>query len=244
MSGDLDTSFGCQSVANSERRARIRRVFARVANRYDHMNDLMSAGLHRLWKRGLAKAAAPQAGDTIVDLAGGTGDIAVALASSNRTVIVCDPSSEMMNAGRKRGGAHLRWIAGEAEALPFASGSLDCVTISFGIRNVTSLDCALSEIARVLKPGGRLLCLEFSTPRPWLKPFYDFYSFLVIPRLGAAIAGTREAYLYLVESIRRFPNQEEFKAALEKAGFVNVTYRDFTFGIVSLHAGLKLPKQR
>ncbi len=239
MSGDLDTSFGYQSVANYERRARIRRVFARVANRYDLMNDLMSCGLHRLWKRGLVKAAAPRATGTIVDLAGGTGDIAIALADLGHRVIVCDPSIEMMDAGRKRGAPDVRWIAGEAESLPFKCGSLDCVTISFGIRNVTSLERALAEIVRVLKPGGRFLCLEFSAPRQWLKPVYDLYSFLVIPRLGAAIAGTREAYVYLVESIRRFPNQEEFKAALEKAGLINVTYRDFTFGIVSLHNGRK-----
>lgn len=239
MSRDLDTSFGYQSVATPERRARIRRVFARVANRYDLMNDLMSGGMHRLWKRGLVKAIAPRRGETIIDLAGGTGDIALALSRLGHKVTVCDPSLEMMSAGRKRCNASVRWIAGEAEALPFAPASLDCVTISFGIRNVTSLDRALSEIARTLKPGGRLLCLEFSTPRPWLKPLYDFYSFLIIPALGAAIAGSREAYVYLVESIRRFPNQEQFKASLEKAGFVNVSHQDFTFGIVSLHSAWK-----
>jgi demethylmenaquinone methyltransferase / 2-methoxy-6-polyprenyl-1,4-benzoquinol methylase len=244
MTSNLDTSFGYQAVETSERRARIRRVFARVANRYDLMNDLMSMGLHRIWKRGFVKAVEAKAAGTIVDLAGGTGDIAIALASASRKVIVCDPSLEMMDAGRKRNAKGVSWIAGEAEALPFQSGSLDCVTISFGIRNVTSLDRALAEIVRVLKPGGRFLCLEFSTPRPWLKPFYDVYSYLVIPRLGAAVAGTREAYVYLVESIRRFPDQEEFKGAFERAGFVDVSYRNFTFGIVCLHAGRKPLKNR
>ena len=239
MTGDLENSFGFQMVEASERRARIRRVFATVAKRYDLMNDLMSLAMHRRWKRRLVEAAAPRSGEIIVDLAGGTGDVAIGLANPRRRVIVCDPSFEMMWVGRGRGAADVEWVAGEAEALPFATGAIDCVTISFGIRNVTRLDHALIEIARVLKPGGRLLCLEFSTPRRWLKPFYDVFSFAVIPLLGAAVARAPEAYLYLVESIRRFPDQERFKAALEAAGFRDVSYRDLTFGVVSLHAGRK-----
>jgi demethylmenaquinone methyltransferase/2-methoxy-6-polyprenyl-1,4-benzoquinol methylase len=239
VTGDFENSFGFQTVEASERRARIRRVFATVAKRYDLMNDLMSLAMHRRWKRRLVEAAAPRSGEIIVDLAGGTGDVAIGLANQHRRVIVCDPSFEMMWVGRGRGAADVEWVAGEAEALPFATGAIDCVTISFGIRNVTRLDHALIEIARVLKPGGRLLCLEFSTPRRWLKPFYDVFSFAVIPLLGAAVARAPEAYLYLVESIRRFPDQERFKAALEAAGFRDVSYRDLTFGVVSLHAGRK-----
>jgi len=239
VTGDLENSFGFQMVEASERRARIRRVFATVAKRYDLMNDLMSLAMHRRWKRRLVEAAAPRSGEIIVDLAGGTGDVAIGLANQHRRVIVCDPSFEMMWVGRGRGAADVEWVAGEAEALPFATGAIDCVTISFGIRNVTRLDHALIEIARVLKPGGRLLCLEFSTPRRWLKPFYDVFSFAVIPLLGAAVARAPEAYLYLVESIRRFPDQERFKAALEAAGFRDVSYRDLSFGVVSLHAGRK-----
>jgi demethylmenaquinone methyltransferase/2-methoxy-6-polyprenyl-1,4-benzoquinol methylase len=239
MTRDLDESFGYQNVSPDERRARIRRVFAAVAERYDVMNDLMSFALHRLWKRRFARFVAPARGEIIVDLAGGTGDVAIALAAADRRVIVCDPSEAMMGVGRRRGAADVGWVAGEAEALPFATGSIDCVTISFGIRNVTSLDRALAEIARVLKPGGRMLCLEFSTPHWWAKPMYDLFSYAVIPRLGAAVARAPEAYAYLVESIRRFPDQERFKAAMEAAGFVGVYYRDMTFGVVALHAGRK-----
>ena len=238
MTGELDNSFGFQTVEASERRARIRRVFAAVAARYDLMNDLMSFALHRRWKRRFIEAIAPRPGEIIVDLAGGTGDVAIGLARFGvRQVIVCDPSVEMMQVGRKRGAAHVEWVAGEAEELPFATGAIDCVTISFGIRNVTRLDRALIEIARVLKPGGRLLCLEFSTPRRWVKPFYDVFSFAVIPRLGAAVARAPEAYAYLVESIRRFPDQEMFKAMLEAAGFRDVTYFDLMFGVVAFTPG-------
>jgi demethylmenaquinone methyltransferase/2-methoxy-6-polyprenyl-1,4-benzoquinol methylase len=203
------------------------------------MNDLMSLALHRRWKRRLAEAVAPRSGEVIVDLAGGAGDVAIRLADPRRRVIVCDPSIEMMQVGRGRGAACVEWAAGEAEALPFATGAIDCVTISFGIRNVTQLDRALIEIARVLKPGGRTLCFEFSSPRSSVKPFYDAFSFAVIPRLGAAVARAPEAYAYLVESIRRFPDQKGFKAALEAAGLRDVTYLDLTFGVVSIHGGRK-----
>ncbi len=241
MTGGFDEHFGYRPVSPLERRARIRRVFATVAERYDVMNDLMSFALHRWWKRRLVEAIGRTSAETIVDLAGGTGDVAAALAARGRRVIVCDPSLEMMAVGRRRHPDGIAWIAGEAEALPFATGSIDCLAISFGIRNVTHLDRALLEIARVLKPGGHLFCLEFSTPRRWARPLYDLFSFAVIPRLGAAVAGAPEAYAYLVESIRGFPDQERFKGAIETAGFRDVTYRDMTFGVVSMHSGRKTP---
>jgi len=234
-----DQTFGYSAVAPDERKARIRRVFKGVAPRYDLMNDLMSFGLHRLWKRSLIAAVAPRPGQTLVDLAGGTGDVAAGLAGPDRCVVVCDPSVAMMQEGVKRGLPHLQWIAGEAEAMPFADGAVDSLTISFGIRNVTRLRDALSEMHRVLKPGGKLFCLEFSKPHAWLAPFYNLFSFQVIPRLGALVANQPEAYAYLVESIRRFPDQEELAALFREAGFAQVGYRNFSFGIVALHIGAK-----
>ena len=239
MTGTPDDSFGFRSVAPDERRARIRRVFTGVAPRYDLMNDLMSFGLHRLWKRALIAAVAPQPGQMLVDLAGGTGDVAAGLAGEDRCVAVCDPSVAMMQEGRKRALPNVRWIAGEAEALPFADNVVDSLTISFGIRNVTRLRDALKEMHRVLRPGGKLFCLEFSKPEPWLAPFYNLFSFQVIPRLGAFVANQPEAYAYLVESIRRFPDQGELAALFREAGFAHVTYRNFSFGIVALHIGYK-----
>ena len=221
------------------REAHIRRVFESVAPRYDLMNDLMSLGTHRLWKRALARMAAPRAGQVIVDLAGGTGDVARLMAAPDRVVAVCDPSLAMMAAGRARGRGDLLWLAGKGEDLPFATGSIDTLTISFGIRNVTHMPAALAEIRRVLKPGGRFLCLEFSKAWAPIRPFYDAFSFTVIPRLGAWVARAPEAYRYLVESIRRFPDQEEMKAILERAGFAGVRYRNLLFGIACIHAGTR-----
>jgi demethylmenaquinone methyltransferase/2-methoxy-6-polyprenyl-1,4-benzoquinol methylase len=235
----LESTFGYRTVTATDRRDRIRRVFSAVAPRYDLMNDLMSFGLHRLWKRRMVKIVEPARGDVIVDLAGGTGDVAQAMAGADRQVVVCDPAITMMEVGRQRGLEHVSWIAGEAEALPFATGSIDYITIAFGIRNVTYLDRALSEMFRVLRPGGELLCLEFSEPHRWLKPFYDLFSFLVIPRLGAWVAREPEAYQYLIESIRRFPDQEQLKNVFEQAGFGDVHYHNFSFGIVCLHVGSK-----
>ncbi|WIM04668.1 MAG: class I SAM-dependent methyltransferase [Candidatus Nitricoxidivorans perseverans] len=234
---DLDKSFGYQRVGNDERRARIRAVFSAVAPRYDLMNDLMSFGIHRLWKRAMAK----RAGDDwrlAVDLAGGTGDVARLLAGGGRRVIVCDPSLSMMEEGKKRGGP-VEWLAGEAEKLPFADASVDLLTIAFGLRNATSLTAALAEIRRVLKPGGRFVCLEFSRPLFWLAPFYDLYSFLVIPRLGAAVAREPAAYQYLVESIRRFPDQRGFAGMVREAGFDDVRWENVSFGIACLHSGTR-----
>lgn len=234
---DLSRTFGKQIVAEEERTRRIRRVFESVAPRYDLMNDLMSFGIHRLWKRRLAREAAVQPGQTVVDLAGGTGDVASLMARDNACVMVCDPSLAMMNAGRA--GKQVQWLAGTGEQIPLASGSVDTMTIAFGIRNVTSLENAMREVLRVLKPGGRFLCLEFSRPWTPIKPFYDVFSFAVIPRLGAWIARDPEAYTYLVESIRRFPDQQEMKRIMEQAGFSSVNYRNLSLGIACLHRGVK-----
>jgi demethylmenaquinone methyltransferase/2-methoxy-6-polyprenyl-1,4-benzoquinol methylase len=237
--GELSRSFGYQEVDPAERERRIRRVFDTVAPRYDLMNDLMSMGTHRLWKRAFARMAAPRAGQVIVDLAGGTGDIAALMAGPDRLVAVCDPSVAMMEAGRQRGRGALVWLAGAAERLPFADRAIDTLTISFGIRNVTDMPAALAEIRRVLKPGGRFLCLEFSKAWAPIRPFYNLFSFTVIPRLGAWVARAPEAYNYLIESIRRFPDQEEMKAIMERAGFADVRYRNLTFGIACIHVGTK-----
>ena len=239
MSEDLSGTFGYQHVAPDERERRIRAVFQAVAGRYDLMNDIMSMGIHRLWKRAMAGAVAPRAGEIVVDLAGGTGDIARLLAGQGRDVVVCDPSQAMMDVGRQRCPSGVRFVEGTAEAMPFADNSVDVLTIAFGLRNVTSLAAALTEIRRVLKPGGRFLCLEFSRPWAPIRPFYDAWSFLVIPRLGAAVAGEPAAYEYLVESIRRFPDQKTLAAAMRDAGFDGVGWRDYSFGIACLHHGVK-----
>lgn len=238
----LEGSFGSRDVSPEERQRNIRAVFDAVAPRYDLMNDLMSFGIHRLWKRTLARLHPAHPGERIVDLAGGTGDVARLLArESCARIWVVDPSLSMMAAGRGRAPAGLDWLAAQAEALPFADASLDMVTISFGLRNATRPESALKEIRRVLKPGGRFVCLEFSRPQAWLRPFYDLYSFLVIPRLGAWVAGEPAAYHYLVESIRRFPAQREFAAMMTEAGFYDVTWRNLSFGIACLHAGTRPP---
>ena len=235
----LSRTFGYQSVEENEREQRVRRVFEAVARRYDLMNDLMSMGIHRLWKRTLVRLAAPRAGQLIVDLAGGTGDVAARLAAANRVVAVCDPSVPMMQAGRARGHRHVQWLAGTGENMPLPVGSVDTITIAFGIRNVTRIEDALAEALRVLKPGGRFLCLEFSTPWAPVRPFYNFFSFAVIPRLGAMVAQAPEAYTYLVESIRRFPDQRSFQALMQQAGFGDVSYRNLSLGIACIHVGTK-----
>ena len=235
----LAKTFGYKCVDEQERERRIRRVFVAVARRYDLMNDLLSLGVHRLWKRAMVRMAAPAPGQRIVDLAGGTGDVASRMAGPDRLVMVCDPSVPMMQAGRQRQHRHLQWVAGSAERMPLASASVDTVTIAFGIRNVTHIEVALKEVLRVLRPGGRFLCLEFSTPAAPVRPLYNLFSFGVIPRLGALIASAPEAYTYLVESIRRFPDQRAFKALLEQAGFAGVHWRNLSFGIACIHSGSK-----
>lgn len=240
---DLKETFGFQRVSPDERRRRIRRLFDTVAPRYDLMNDLMSFGVHRWWKRrfvAMIGRAAPRA-RLIVDLAGGTGDVARLLRSRGaRRVIVVDASLAMMRAGcAGEADEGISWVAAEGERLPFADATADVLSISFGLRNMADPDAALAEAARVLKPGGWLFCLEFSQPAWWLKPFYDLYSFHVIPRLGAWVAGEPAAYRYLVESIRRFPGQAALTEKIARAGFATVTWRDLSFGIAAVHAGLK-----
>jgi demethylmenaquinone methyltransferase/2-methoxy-6-polyprenyl-1,4-benzoquinol methylase len=235
----LDHSFGAQTVGADERRRRIRGVFDAVAPRYDLMNDLMSLGIHRWWKRTLARRVAGVSG-RVVDLAGGTGDVARLLRAPCREVIVVDPSAAMMRVGASRSGMQgVTWREGEAEALPLPDASVDLLVVSFGLRNATRLTQALREIHRVLKPGARFVCLEFSRPRAWLAPAYDLYSRWVIPALGAAVAGHPAAYRYLVESIRRFPEQAEFARLLRDAGFADVHWEDLSFGIACLHVGAR-----
>lgn len=234
---DINRSFGRELVPPEQRRERIRRVFDAVARRYDLMNDLMSMGIHRLWKRALAHRVREVRG-RVVDLAGGTGDVARLLVAPERDVVVCDPSLAMMQVGQERcAGVDLQWLLGEAECMPLADASVNLLTVSFGLRNATHLEAALAEIYRVLKPGGRFVCLEFSQPASWLAPFYNLYSFLVIPRLGAAVAREPLAYQYLVESIRRFPAQHEFADMMSRAGFADVHWENLSFGIACLHFG-------
>ncbi len=235
----LSETFGNQSVGAHERTQLIRRVFEQVAPRYDLMNDLMSFGIHRLWKRDLVQATLDRPVTRLVDLAGGTGDVARKLRSPGREVTIIDPSLAMMITGRPQNGAGVNYLAGTGEQIPVADDSLDALTIAFGIRNVTSVPAALAEITRVLKPGGRCLCLEFSKPTAWLRPFYNLYSCLVIPRLGALVAQAPEAYTYLIESIRKFPDQEEMKTLMEEAGLSDVNYRNLSFGIACLHIATK-----
>lgn len=238
----LSRSFGYADVSTDERRRLIRRTFQEVAPRYDLMNDLMSLGAHRAWKAQFIKIARPEPGAFVVDLAGGTGDVAFALAKRGARVLIVDPSSNMMRAGMSRpDAAHVGWIAAEGERLPFQDNSVDLLTISFGIRNMTRIDDALTEIARVLKPSGRFLCLEFSTPAAWLKPFYDLWSRTAIPALGAVVSGRRDAYRYLVQSIRRFPDQREFAKLLGNAGLTDIGWRNLSFGVVAIHGARKPP---
>jgi demethylmenaquinone methyltransferase/2-methoxy-6-polyprenyl-1,4-benzoquinol methylase len=245
--------FGFEQVPRAEKAGRVRDVFARVASRYDLMNDLMSAGLHRLWKDAAADWVNPQPGETIVDCAGGTGDISRRLkARADRAarrrgientgrIIVCDINEEMLAAGRAKGEDGLEWIAGDAEVLPFTDHFADAYTIAFGIRNVTEIQQALFEARRVLKPGGRFACLEFShIAIGALEPLYDAYSFNVIPAIGGAVAQDEDSYRYLVESIRRFPDQETFAAMIKRAGFKRVGYRNFSGGVAALHTGWAL----
>ena len=235
---NLNQTFGNQSVTNKQREQLIRRVFNKVAPRYDLMNDAMSFGIHRLWKRKLVKLAKPQADQLIVDLAGGTGDVAIKMASENNLVLLADPSLAMLEEGKKR--HNINCIATTGEQLALADNSIDTVTIAFGVRNMTQMEKGLEEMQRVLKPGGRILCLEFSTAQKWLKPFYNLYSHYVIPRLGAWIAKQPEAYTYLIESIRRFPDQEEMKNTMQEIGFSDVNYHNLSFGIACIHIGTKV----
>ncbi len=247
-----ETSFGYRSVPEEERQTLVNRVFATVAERYDLMNDLMSGGLHRLWKDDLIAQLNPPRGDKpfkLLDVAGGTGDVAIRYARASgplASAMLCDISPEMIEVGRRRvREAHLEhritFAIGNAEELAFPDRTFDAYTIAFGIRNVTHIDKALAEAFRVLKTGGRFLCLEFSRVQvPILDKLYDFHSFEVIPRLGAIAAGDAEPYRYLVESIRKFPSQERFAEMIRAAGFDRVSYRNLTGGIAAIHSGWKI----
>jgi demethylmenaquinone methyltransferase/2-methoxy-6-polyprenyl-1,4-benzoquinol methylase len=243
-------TFGYRDVDPSEKAGLVRGVFDRVASRYDLMNDLMSGGVHRLWKDMTAARLNPQPGETIVDCAGGTGDIADRLARLARgaqkrrggadpSILVIDYNAEMIAAGRTRGlDPAIAWSVGDAQALPLRDASADAYVIGFGIRNVTDIPTALREARRVLKPGGRFLCLEFSKPPvPALAKAYDAYSFGVIPKIGEWVAKDRDSYQYLVESIRRFPDQQTFVKMIEAAGFGRAGYTNFTGGVAALHHG-------
>lgn len=244
--------FGFREVPASEKQDLVDAVFHTVAARYDRMNDLMSGGFHRLWKEALVDwLAPPRAGKRVyrvLDLAGGTGDVAfrIAARSERAEITVADINPSMLEVGRQRAAdrrldRRVAFKEGNAEALPFDAGSFDAVTIAFGIRNVTHLDKAIAEAHRVLKPGGRFLVLEFSTVDvAILDRLYEAYSFNVIPAIGRMVVGEAEPYQYLVESIRRFPNQARFAAMLEAGGFERVAYRNLSGGIVALHSGWKL----
>ncbi|MFZ4602449.1 MAG: class I SAM-dependent methyltransferase [Caulobacterales bacterium] len=242
-------SFGFDAVPRAKKAKLVKGVFDRVARNYDLMNDLMSAGLHRVWKDAFADYVNPQPGETIYDLAGGTGDIARRLAKRAEKarlrrggrparIVVSDINEDMLAAGRARGEDTLEWTVADAEALPFPDASADAVTIAFGIRNVTDIPKVLGEARRVLKPGGRFACLEFSRLAVGaLEPAYDLFSFQVIPRIGRLVADDEAAYRYLVESIRKFPDQEAFLALIREAGFGRAGFRNFTAGVAALHYG-------
>ncbi len=242
------THFGFRQVAEDDKSGMVHGVFSGVADKYDLMNDLMSGGAHRIWKAAMMDWLAPRSSQRLLDMAGGTGDIAFRFLkrAPGAQAVVLDLTENMLINGRKRAEAakvaeRLDWIVGDAMALPFEANSFDVYTISFGIRNVTRIGDALTEAYRVLKRGGRLMVLEFShVPNPALKKSYDLYSFNVIPRLGQLIAGDRDAYQYLVESIRKFPDQERFAEMLRQAGLENVKYRNLSMGIAALHSGWKL----
>lgn len=245
---DKTTHFGFQEVPESEKAGRVHGVFTSVASKYDVMNDAMSLGIHRLWKDSMMDWLAPRPGQRLLDVAGGTGDIAFRFLrrAGDARAVVLDMTESMLIEGRKRAEAEkladrLDWIVGDAMALPFADNEFDVYTISFGIRNVTRPQKALEEAYRVLKPGGRLMVLEFSQlPNEGLQKLYDLYSFNVIPPMGRAITGDRDSYQYLVESIRKFPDQETFLQMIRDAGFENAKYRNLSMGIACLHSGWKI----
>lgn len=250
--------FGDRPVEASRKAPLVRRVFDSVAGRYDLMNDLMSLGVHRLWKAAMVGQLSPRPGMVLLDVAGGTGDIAFRFLERARaraaavpaprgaTAVVCDINPAMLAVGRRRAaergfGDGVAWACGDAERLPIRSASADACTIAFGLRNVTRIDAALAEMRRVLRPGGRFLCLEFShVAVPLLAEAYDAYSYRVLPALGEIVTGDRDAYQYLVESIRRFPRQEDLAARMREAGFDRVRFRNFSGGIVALHSGWRL----
>jgi demethylmenaquinone methyltransferase/2-methoxy-6-polyprenyl-1,4-benzoquinol methylase len=250
MDEPTKASFGYREVSPAEKPALVNAVFSSVAGRYDLMNDLMSAGIHRLWKDAFVDWLNPQPDQDFLDVAGGTGDIAFRIAERTRerggdaAITVCDYNAAMLKQGIERARARpdsIAWVCGDAERLPFADASTDIYTIAFGIRNVTHIDRVLAEAYRVLRPGGRFLCLEFSrVTAPGLDRVYDLYSFAVLPRLGEMVAGDGAAYRYLAESIRRFPAHAPFARMIAAAGFAQVRFRNLSGGVAAIHSGWKI----
>lgn len=251
------THFGFETVGIDEKEPKVKEVFEKVADSYDLMNDVMSVGVHRLWKDYFASKVNPKPHFKCLDVAGGTGDIAFRLFNrmskvheSPEQVVICDINTEMLEVGKKRA-AELygksevfQWVEGNAECLPFDNDSFDVFTIAYGIRNVTHINKALSEAYRVLKPGGKFMCLEFSSVQNEIvSQVYNTYSFEVIPVLGQLVANDYESYKYLVESIKKFPDQEKFADMIRDAGFQEVGYENLTFGVTAIHTGFKLPQE-
>ena len=245
---DDSTDFGFSRVDRAAKAGLVRGVFDSVASRYDLMNDLMSGGIHRLWKRFTIELSAARAGQTVLDIAGGTGDLALkfsSLVGPEGRVILADINAAMLEVGRDRlidkgATGNINVVQADAQALPFEDDSIDCITIAFGLRNVTDKGMALRSMLRVLRPGGRLLVLEFSKPTsPLLAKVYDQYSFQVLPAMGKLIAQDSESYRYLAESIRQHPDQETLLELMEESGFANVSYHNMTGGIVAVHRGFK-----
>jgi|TARA_B110000977_G_scaffold201194_1_gene294671 demethylmenaquinone methyltransferase/2-methoxy-6-polyprenyl-1,4-benzoquinol methylase len=248
MTDNQTTHFGFETVPEGDKAGLVQGVFSSVASKYDVMNDAMSLGIHRIWKEAMMDWLAPRSGQKLLDVAGGTGDISFRFLKRAKVgyATVLDITEPMLIEGRKRAeaaqmDASLDWIVGDAMALPFEDNTFDVYTISFGIRNVTRPQEALNEAYRVLKPGGRLMVLEFShIPNDMLQKMYDLYSFNAIPAMGKIITGDRDSYQYLVESIRNFPDQETFIEMVRTAGFENAKYRNLSLGIACLHSGWKL----
>ena len=249
--GGMETSYGFRQVGTGEKQPLVNEVFHKVAKRYDLMNDLMSAGMHRLWKDAMVAWLNPpkRPGWKVLDVAGGTGDIAFRIIDASQgqaQATVLDINGSMLTVGRERAekrglAANVDFVEANAEDVPFADNSFDAYTIAFGIRNVPRIEVALSEAFRVLKPGGRFLCLEFSeVEMPLLDKVYEAWSFNAIPKIGKAVTGDGEPYSYLVESIAKFPNQQNFAAMIGKAGFERVSFRNYTGGIAAAHSGWKL----
>ncbi len=241
------THFGFKTVAEADKAGLVRGVFDAVAPKYDLMNDLMSLGVHRLWKASFLDWLRPQANMRLVDVGGGTGDIAFGfLERGGGDVTVVDINEEMLSVGRDRAVDrgildNIAWLNGDAECLALPDTSFDAYTIAFCIRNVTHIDAVLADARRVLKPGGRFMCLEFShVALPWLEKFYDAYSFKILPAIGATVAGDREAYKYLAESIRRFPGQDDFAGMIRAAGFGQVSYNNLSGGIAAIHSAWRI----